>query len=226
MKNSDSETGFMEKNDRILSIYRLSDINEVEGLEASLDQLKQYTQVHVSQRYVPAVAGELAGTITDILLSSQVQAVTTAAELGALLWGTIKCIKAAGKYLRLKKGIVRPLLAAKVQEEIGPEDVGLASGVVWGPMDAEILFGPGRGFDRDGQTPAAYFMAIAVPRPKHRVRTIYYLLGSDGEICASWSTQTLRDRVPEFLRPIEQSQGKRPKSRFRPKIRGWCRYLY
>lgn len=195
----------MEANDSTLTIYRLRDVNEVAGLRASLSPLNTYAQVHLSKGRVPAVAGDLAGILTEILLSPQVQALTTAAELGALLWATIKCVKAAGKYLRIGKGLVKYLLAAKAQEQLGAQDTGLTAAVVWGPMDVELLsgFALSCGFDRDGQAPPAYFMAIAVPRPNQRVRTIYYVLGADGEICASWSTQTYRDRLPEFLRPPE-----------------------
>lgn len=52
--------------------------------------------------------------------------------------------------------------------------------------------------------PVGYFMAIAVARPNNRVRTIYYLLGGGGKLCASWATQTYTEKVPEFLRPGAQ----------------------
>ena len=203
----------METSDCVLTIYRLRDVSEITGLSDSLDQLRSQTEVRLAKEHVPAVAGELVGIATEILLSPSVQALTTAAELGALLWGSIKCVKVAGKYLRIGKGLVRFLLAAKAREELETEGeagaAGLADGVVWGPMETEPLSGFALecGFDRDGQSPTAYFMAIAVSRPKQRVRTIYYLLGADGEVCASWSTQTLRDRVPEFLRPPELREG-------------------
>jgi hypothetical protein len=103
----------MKTKDNVLTVYRLRDVNEVEGLRASLNQLHPLVQVHRSTRRVPAAAGDLAGLVTDILVSPQVQALTTAAELGALLWGTVKCIKAAGKYLRLGKELVSYLLTAR-----------------------------------------------------------------------------------------------------------------
>jgi hypothetical protein len=195
----------VETRDNVLSIYRLHDVNDVDGLPASLDQLNPYAQVHVSKRPVPAVAGDLAGIVTDILLLPHVQALTTAAELGALLWGMIKCVKAAGKHLRLGKGIVRHLVAATAKKTLEADDTELASGIAWGPMDAELISGFDLkwGFDRDGEVPVAYFMAIAVPRPNER----YYILSADGEIYASWSTQTFSDRLPEFLRPPKSSRG-------------------
>ena len=123
----------VETRDNVLSIYRLRDVSEVEGLSSSL-RLHPYAQVLVSKRHIPAVAGDLAGIVTDILVSPQVQALTTAAELGGLLWGTIKCIKAAGKHLRLGKWLVSYLLAARAKEALEAADTGLAPAVVWGPM--------------------------------------------------------------------------------------------
>lgn len=191
-----------------LTIYRMGRPEEIEGISASLDLLREKTHIIVTQKKVPAVVGELAGTATEILLSDPVQALKSAVEIGILLWGIIKAAKNMGKYLRIGKGIVVPLLAAKAHEDVLkdglPEGAYFDEARVWGPMEAEPTggFAMDCSIEWDGATsPVAYFMGIAIARPKQRVRMFWYLLGAGGNVCASWTTQTLRERVPEFIRP-------------------------
>ena len=46
-----------------------------------------------------------------------------------------------------------------------------------------------------------YLTAIAVPKKTDRVRTFWRLVTVDYENVISWYTQTLAERVPDFLRP-------------------------
>ena len=188
--------------DATLTIYRLRNVGEIPKLQELLDQLGSHAEVRLSKRRTPAVAGELAGQLLEILLLPEVQAIATAAALGDLLWKIINHVRAAGKYLRIGKGIVKSVLLADAKQKL-EEDGSLEDAIVWGPMEVVVLpgFDLKPGFDRDGETPEAYFLAIAIPRSKQRVRTVYYLLSADGEIRASWWTQTLVQRIPEFLRP-------------------------
>jgi len=194
--------------DTILTLYRVPDPSEIKDLNIHIARLDSKVTITVSQEKVPAVVGDLAGIATTILLSDPVQALTTAAEIGALLWGIVKSAKAAGKYLRIGKSLVRPMIAAKASDDISKEYsskiVNIGNGHVWGPMEAEPKAGSIMNCydDWDSATsPVAYFMGITFPIPRERVRTLWYLLGAGGKLCGSWETQTLRERVPEFLRP-------------------------
>jgi hypothetical protein len=195
------------ENDALLTIYQTATLSEIEGAEDAVHLLENKTSVSLSRSKEPAVLGELAGWAQQMLLSDPAQSGIAAAEIGAILWAIIKAAKRAGKHLRVGKGLVKPLLLAIVgeNEESGDTKVSvLSNSVVWGPMAAEPLGGLAlQGTqDWDGATdPLAYFMAIVSPRPRNRVRTVWYLLSSGGQLCGSWVTQTYRERLPEFLRP-------------------------
>ncbi len=191
-----------------LLLYQVADPKIVPGLPEALEELKSHTKVTVRTAEVPAVAGELAGWATEILVSIPVQALVNAATLGVVLWKIIGLIRKAGKKTFLGKEIVLPLLASKAKEDFGEDllnDEENPDAIrVWGPMEAEMISGPLTECIEEYEEafgPIAYFMAIAVARPQNRVRTTYYILGAGGKLCGSWTTQTFSERVPEFLRP-------------------------
>ena len=71
-------------------------------------------------------------------------------------------------------------------------------------MDAEPMFGGVmsclEGWD-EATTPIAYFIGIVIQRPNGRSKTLWYLFGAGGHLCAAWTTQTLTERLPDFLKP-------------------------
>lgn len=191
--------------DAVLTLYRVRTLDDIDGLKEDIAELESKVKISISQCKVPAFVGELAGTAMDILVSEPVKALLAAAGVGRILWSIVRRVKNAGKSLRIGKELVRLMLAAKVCDEVSLE-TGLDDCRVWGPMEAEPLSGiiADSLDDWDGATsPVAYFMCIVVPVPRKRVRTLWYLLGSGGVLYGSWKTQTLRERVPEFLRPDE-----------------------
>lgn len=191
-----------------LLLYQVNDPKHVPGLVEALEELRAYTKAEIRPRQLPAVSGELAGYAIDILISEPVQALTNLAALGAILWKIIDLAKKAGKRIFIGKGSAKLLVAARAKDDLvndsPSEEVSFESFRVWGPMEAELKDGPiiecVKQYD-EAVGPVAYLTAIAIARPRNRVRTTWYLLGAEGRVCGSWTTQTLADRVPEFLRP-------------------------
>lgn len=186
-------------------IHKTGKVGDVEGLLGAIEDLRAHADVRIEQTRVSAVAGELAGVALDILISQPAQAILNAAAFGALLWKVIELLRKAGKKLLISKDLVLPLAASKAKDDLGEDFSANPESIkIWGPMAASIE--EGSALDcleeyREALGPLAYFMAIAVLVPNNRVKTTYYLLGAGGKVCATWTTQTLFDRVPEFLRP-------------------------
>ena len=169
------------------------------ALAEAVSQLEGATEVEITEKHVPAVAGELAGDAIQILLSDPVEAFTTAVEIGALIWGVIKAMRVAGKHLSLGKKEVKALAAAEAKE-VHDEAQPQGEPVIWGPMTAQ----PESGKTAECMSEHSQRMlltAIVFPIARARARTYWYLISDEGDVCATWSTQTLRDRLPDFLKP-------------------------
>jgi hypothetical protein len=190
----------------MLLIYR-SRRSEVEpDLAAAINGLEKYVSVEEVQ--VPAVVGGLAGAAISIFTSQAATALANFIQIGTGLWLVIQTAQKYGRTFFVDKEAATPLAAAKLREEIESDPhrdfpIDYASGKVWGPMEAEPLVGfHEEWFVHNGASiPRAYFVAIAVPWHRGRVRTFWYVISDRGQLCSSWWTQTLRERVPDFLRP-------------------------
>ena len=195
----------------LLTIYQLEDVQAIEGLKDRIDELGKHISVDVRREHAPAVVGELAGMAVDLLMSPPVQVTLSSIAVGQIIWQIIDLARRAGKKLHIEKPIAKLLVATKAieaeketfpNEEIDPKRI-----VVYGPMDAE----PESGFAEQcfelwdsASAPVAHFMAVVFPRPRNRVRTVWYLFSGGGDVCASWSTQTFSERLPDFLNPNKQ----------------------
>ena len=182
----------------VLYLSRLDELDS--ALAQAVSRLEDATEVRIAEEHVPAVAGELAGDAIRILLSDPVEAFTTAAEIGALIWGIIKAARAAGKHFSLNKKETKALAAAEAQKEADNDAKLKGQPVVWGPMAAH----PEN--KRTAECMSEYpqgmaLTAIIFPRERDRVKTYWYLISDEGVVCAAWSTQTLRERLPDFLKP-------------------------
>jgi hypothetical protein len=193
--------------DNVITIYQLEDIHDLPEIEDEISKLQRLADVSVSQRPIPAVVGDLAGIATKILLSEPVQAFTTAVEIGGILWAIILGAKRAGKSIRVGKGMVRPLLLSKLKSQTSndyqTDNLDLEESFVWGPMETDPISGFAEDLNKgwDGATcPICYFMAVVVPRDRDRIRTFWYLLSASGEVVSAWTTQTMAERVPDFLK--------------------------
>lgn len=186
-------------------VHTTNELSEVPGLLDLIEELRVHSDVRIEHTEVRAVAGELAGAALDILISQPVQAILNAAALGTLLWKVIDLLRRGGKKLLISKDLVLPLVVSKTKDDLGIDfDGNLDSIKIWGPMKASIKDGPVANCleeYKEALGSLAFFMAIAVSMPNNRVKTIYYLLGAGGKVCGTWTTQTLSERVPEFLRP-------------------------
>ena len=103
--------------------------------------------------------------------------------------------------------MVKPLLLSKLKSETSidyqTDNLDLEESFVWGPMETDPISGFAEVLNKgwDGATcPIGYFMAVVVPRDRDRIRTFWYLLSASGEVVSAWTTQTLAERVPDFLK--------------------------
>lgn len=182
-----------------------NDVGDVAGLSELLEEIRPVAKVDTSTHHVPAVVGELAGTALKILISQPAQAILALVAFGELLWKIIDFLRKRGKKLLISKELATPLVANKAMEDLGNEFKESSDSVrIWGPMEAQLTDGPVVNCIEEYKEafgPMGYFIAIAITRPNNRIKTIYYLLGAGGKLCGSWTTQTLSERVPDFLRP-------------------------
>jgi hypothetical protein len=189
-----------------LLIYKSTRSSVEPEVAEALRQLEQ-TSVSIEEAHVPAVVGNLAGTAINILLSPEGQALANLIQIGTPLWFVVRAAARAGRRVFVHKKAAGPLAAAAMKEELNQQgstkDLDFSKSKVWGPMEAEPLVGfSPDSFANDGaSSPAAYFVAIAMQWPCSRVRTYWYVVTDRGELACAWWTQTLRERVPEFLQP-------------------------
>ena len=179
-----------------ITIYRTRRSELEADLEGNVAKLENWDGVKVLHDRQPAVVGELAGEAVQILLSDSVQAFTKLAEIGGLIWATIRALRKAGKHFDIGKTEAKAIAAHNSEKEI--EGDAAPTPVVWGPMRAR----PESGIPKEHlmqENPGIFFVGVVTPQPNERARTYWYLVSKEGEVCVSWHTQTLRDRLPEFL---------------------------
>ena len=193
----------------MILIYRTTRDELQPEEEILIRQLEGVAEVSVEEVEVPAVVGELAGTAMSILTSPEATALANLIQIGTPLWMLMKKLRTRGRPLVVDKAGARAFAAVAFSEQIaqdppdsGADDV-FSRAKLWGPMEAEPLVGfKDDWFVHDGASiPRTHFTAIAVPWHRERVRTYWYLVSDAGVLCSAWWTQTMRDRVPEFLRP-------------------------
>jgi hypothetical protein len=185
-----------------ITIFRTCRSELESDLDGRLSELENLGEVTVSHERYPAAIGELAGEAVQILTSDSVQAFTTLAEIGGLIWATLRALREAGKYFDIGKTEAKAIAAHKTGDEIDTDVV--PTPVVWGPMEAR----PESGIPREHlveTNPGMFFVAVVTPRANERARTYWYLVTKEGDISVSWHTQTLRERLPDFLNPDQNA---------------------
>lgn len=192
-------------NVNVLTVYKFSsgEIDGTAGLRDALLELSSVVETETREEHIPA-ATDLWGEAAEILLSDSVAAIAAAAAIGDLLWKIIKILKSAGKRISVHKAAIPYLVPAKLRADGDADDESLPRAKVWGPMvvhldEGSLLGGHQCTLDAEGNE--GYLIAVAMPKEPRRVRTRWMIMSSDGEILLSWVTQTLVERVPEFLRP-------------------------
>ncbi len=194
----------------VLTILKTSSTDQIPGLQDNLINLEKLTKVQVKSEHVPAVVGQsLAGEAIKIILSDPVQTIKNAAEIGILLWGILKAVQALGKKIHLTKKIAGPLLISKskqdaISNKVYVNDL-MDKARVWGPMEIDSIDGPLFNYissEIEALVPFALLMVVMIPIRRNRSRTYWNILKADGEILGSWTTQTLTERLPDFLRPL------------------------
>lgn len=191
-----------------LVIYATTE-TEVQATPALADALSEIRSLGGDVRHIenPAAFGELAGTAIEVLLSQPLQALATAATIGGALRAVIRAAQSAGRRIRVGKAASTALAASETVEQLAREHLAAITDdiepIVWGPMHAEPVTGiPDELFATDGATAdCMYMLAFVLPWHRGRVRTYWYLITNSGHVAASWHTQTLRERLPDFLRP-------------------------
>lgn len=191
------------ENELGLRIYNLNKTEDIEGLDQYIEELQQIDDIQVNKNELEAAFGRLAGECIEFILSDSTQALLSLVEIGGIFWGIISLAKKANKQLRIGKKLMKPLALFKASKEVQIEDND--ESVIWGPMKAELLSGLAKEnltyIEEDASGNSAYFMSVTYNRTRNRVRTMYYLISTNGELCASWYTQTFSEKVPDFLKP-------------------------
>ncbi len=190
-----------------LTLYQVENMDDIAGLEEAISELNKIAEIKVEQIEVSAVVGELAGVATDIILSVPVQLTLGTYTIGHLLWEIITLMKNAGKYLRVGKDAAKAIIAYHagndIKKEHTSENIEFENSRIYGPMEADPRFGVSmsclEGYDQ-ATSPIAYFVGVVMDRPNQRSKTLWYLLGSGGNLCSSWSTQTFTENLPNFMK--------------------------
>ena len=153
---------------------------------------------------------DLAGRAVYLVISSDIQDIVSAVDIGAAIWKLLKLAEKVDKKIRIGKHVARLLLCARTKTDITEngcgDDLLISRAKIFGPMTVDTtrtaLFL--RKPSNIDLVPYAYFMAIAIPIQHNRARTYWYIMRSDGCILASWTTQTFTSRLPDFLKPNEK----------------------
>ncbi len=191
----------------MITIYQTDDISEVKGLGEAVAELNTISKVKIESEHIPAVS-DYFGKAINLILSEPVETILTIYALGEMINKIIKLVKKAEKKITLSKGAVRLLALSKLRESdpMVEQIDDIENPVVWGPMLIETFGGELKDIKSSIEYDSAcgekaYLIVIAVKKNPNRVRTIWQIIGTDGILLLSWTTQTLADRVPEFLRP-------------------------
>ncbi|HIF9309360.1 TPA: hypothetical protein ACX6RK_001573 [Photobacterium damselae] len=191
-----------------ICVYQTDDLDKLSEIQPYLNKLKELEDVKIEYFHQSAIVGELAGTAADILMSKEVQLTLSTIAVGQVLWQLIGILKKLGKKFSISHNTAKRIALFKTNEAIEScgEKSDVSNYLVYGPMTAELdIELSSLCVNDDTDSDDAYFdtcfLAVVFPRPRDRVKTIWYLFQHSGEILASWSTQTYADRMPEFLNP-------------------------
>ncbi|WP_394244930.1 hypothetical protein [Vibrio astriarenae] len=191
-----------------ICVFQTEDLDELSEVQQYLKQLKELEDVQIEYFHQSAVAGELAGTTVEILMSKEVQVALSTIAVGQILWQLIGALKKLGKKFSISQNVAKRIALFKTNETIESdgEKNEVSDYLVYGPMTAELdielsSLCANEDTDSDEIYFDTCFLAVVFPRPKQRIKTIWYLFQHTGEILASWSTQTYACRMPDFLNP-------------------------
>ncbi len=191
-----------------ICVYQTDDLDELSEIQPYLNKLKELETVEIEYFHQSAVVGELAGTAVDILMSKEVQITLSTIAVGQVLWQLIGTLKSLGKKFSISHNTAKRIALFKTNEAIVSrgEKSEVSNYLVYGPMTAELDIDlSSLCANEDTESDDMYFdtcfLAVVFPRPRERVKTIWYLFQHSGEILASWSTQTYANRMPDFLNP-------------------------
>nr|WP_321281176.1 hypothetical protein [uncultured Vibrio sp.] len=191
-----------------ICVYQTDDLDELSEIQPYLNKLKELETVEIEYFHQSAVVGELAGTAVDILMSKEVQITLSTIAVGQILWQLIGTLKSLGKKFSISHNTAKRIALFKTNEAIVSrgEKSEVSNYLVYGPMTAELDIDlsslcANEDIESDDMYFDTCFLAVVFPRPRERVKTIWYLFQHSGEILASWSTQTYANRMPDFLNP-------------------------
>ncbi len=189
-------------------IYQTKNLEDLKELQPHLEELRQLEHIEIEYSHQSATAGDLAGMAAKILMSPEVQITLSTIAVAQVVCEILAILKRLGKKFSISSKTAKLVALYKTQEKIN--DVGkeyiLDKIVTYGPMRAELdvsLSQLCKNEDalEDDMHFSTYFLGVVFPRPRNRVKTIWYLFQHSGDILASWSTQTLSERMPDFLNP-------------------------
>jgi hypothetical protein len=190
-----------------------NNLDDIPEVQAYISQLQEYDTIEINYFHQSAVAGELAGMAVDILMSKEVQITLSSIAMGQILWQMIQTLKKLGKRFSISSKTAKLIALFKTEEDVKKQrkSVEVSNYLVYGPMSAELdidlsTLCANEDTQSDDMYFSTYFLAVVFPRPKGRVKTIWYLFQHSGDILASWSTQTLAERMPNFLNPHVKSE--------------------
>ncbi|MEH0673053.1 hypothetical protein [Vibrio owensii] len=196
-----------------IRIFKTSHLDDIPEIQNYLSQLQELDAIEIDYFHQSAVAGELAGMAVDILMSKEVQITLSSIAMGQLLWKIVETLKKLGKQFSISSKTAKLIALFKTQEAVQKqnESVAVNDYLVYGPMSAELdvdlsTLCANEDTQSDDMYFSSCFLAVVFPRPRGRVKTIWYLFQHSGDILASWSTQTLADRMPDFLNPHVKSE--------------------
>ena len=193
-----------------ICIYQTENVDDLTEIKPYLDKLREFENVEIEYFHQSAVAGELAGIAVDILLSKEVQIALSSIAVGQLLWQMLQALKKIGKKCLISANTAKLVALFKATEKIKAdgEEAELEKFIVYGPMTAELDIDMSSLCElvdtQDDYLFSTYFLGVVFPKPRNRVKTIWYLFQDSGDILASWSTQTLSERMPDFLTPVSK----------------------
>lgn len=191
-----------------ICIFQTDNLDELSEIQPYLEKLKELEDVRIEYFHQSAVAGELAGMAVEILMSKEVQIALSSVAVGQILWQMLGGLKKLGKKFSITSNTAKLIALFKTSEAIQTdrEDIDVKDYLVYGPMTAELdvdlsVLCANEDTESDEMYFDTCFLAVVFPRPRQRVKTIWYLFQHTGDILASWSTQTYAERMPDFLNP-------------------------
>ena len=198
--------------ENLLVIYQTESINDLPEISDIVNELNTKIDIKIQESHIPAFNGSLAGMAIEFLMSDNIQGIKTAIEIGGLFIKLIQDLRKIGKKYRINKRLAKYLALFRVSNNdvIKNNKTIVNEPVVWGPMLIEPLSNvffqnsfTNMCVDASGEQ--AYLIAIAFQKEPKRIKTIWSIIDITGETIASWSTQTLEERAPDFFKKHSNS---------------------